>query len=280
MIDVHCHLNFKSFAKDYDEVIKRAYDAGVITIINVGTKIDSSQKAVELAQKYENLYAIVGVHPHHADKLTDEGGHPDPPSGGEGTPDDWIKELEQLAKQPKVVGIGEIGMDYYRYSSNGIVDLKLQKHIFEQQIELANKLKLPIQIHNRHAGHDILNIIKHYKDSFQNPPGMFHCMSGNLEFLKSVLQMGFYVGFDGNITYKGLAPGEDTELSELVRHTPLERIVIETDSPYLTPEPHRGSRNEPSYAILIAEFLASLKGVSLDEVRSQTTKNVQRIFNL
>ena len=130
MVDVHCHLNFHSFEKDYDQVIKNAFAAGVTKIINVGTKIDSSEKAIDLAQKYKNLYAIVGVHPHHADKLES----------------DWLIKLEQLAKKPKVVGIGEIGMDFFSYKSNAIVNPILQRRIFIQQIELAHKLKLPLQI--------------------------------------------------------------------------------------------------------------------------------------
>jgi len=184
MIDVHCHLNFHAFEKDYDEVIKRAFDAGVTKIINVGTKIDSSQEAIELAEKYDNLYAIVGVHPHHADKLENN----------------WLKQLEELTKNPKVVGIGETGIDYYRYKSNEIVDPKLQKDVFIKQVELSLKLKLPLQIHNRHAGKDILEILYRYKTELLDPPGMFHCMSGNVDFLKKVLDLGFYVGFDGNIT--------------------------------------------------------------------------------
>lgn len=266
MIDVHCHLNFKSFTSDYDEVIKRAYEAGVTTIINVGTKIDSSQKAVELAQKYDNLYAIVGVHPHHADKHDLES--------------DWLKQLGKLGKEPKVVAIGEIGLDYYRYQSNGITDVKLQKEIFELQIELAHKLKLPLQIHNRHAGEDILEILEANKNLLQDPPGMFHCFAGSMKVLKSALQMGFCIGFDGNITYKGLAPGEKVELKELAKATPLDRIVIETDAPFLTPEPHRGSRNEPSYAILTGEFIASVKNIPFTELDIQTTNNVKRMFNI
>src|SRR3989344_4895506 len=160
MIDVHCHLNFHAFEKDYDDVIKRAFQKGVAKIINVGTKIDSSQKAVELSEKYDSpsgeLYAIVGVHPHHADKL--------------------------------------------------------EKNVFIKQIELSIKLNLPLQIHNRHAGKDIIEILSSYKSRLMNPPGMFHCMSGDIDFLKKVLDLGFYIGFDGNITYDGLAPGEDTSL--------------------------------------------------------------------
>ena len=262
MIEVHCHLNFKAFNDDYDDVIKRAEAAGVEKIINVGTKIDSSKRAVELAEKYDNLYAIVGVHPHHADKL--EKG--------------WEKELEKLANHPKVVGIGECGMDFYRYKSNDIVDPALQREVFIKQIELAHQLKLPLQIHNRHAGNDILDVLVNHKSYLINPPGMFHCMSGNVEFLKNVLDLGFYVGFDGNITYEGIAPGEDTSLSDLVRHAPLDRIVVETDSPYLTPVPYRGKRNEPAYAIMVGKHIASLKGCSPETVNEQTTKNVFAIF--
>lgn len=266
MIDVHCHLNFKAFNSDCDEVIKRAFEAGVSKIINVGTKIDSSQKAVELANQYENLYAIVGVHPHHADKVE--------------LGSDWLKQLEILAKKTKVVAIGEIGMDNYRYQSNGIVDQKMQQEIFEAQIDLAHRLKLPLQIHNRHAGKEIIEILMHHKNSLQSVPGMFHCMSGNLDFLKKVLALGFFVGFDGNITYEGLAPGEDTALSDLVKVTPLDRIVVETDSPYLTPVPYRGSRNEPKNVIIVGQFIALVKDLSYNELVKHSTSNVESLFQL
>ncbi len=264
MIDVHCHLNFHAFEKDYDEVIKRAFNAGVKKIINVGTKIDSSQKAIELSEKYKDLYTIVGIHPHHADKLEN----------------DWLEELEKLAKHPKVIAIGEIGIDYYRYKSNEIVDPKLQKDVFAKQIELSLKLRLPLQIHNRHAGKDILEILYRYKTELLDPPGMFHCMSGDIDFLKRVLDLGCYVGFDGNITYEGLAPGEDTLLADLVKEVPLDRIVAETDSPFLTPQPYRGRRNEPSYVIIAGQFLAKIKGVSFKEIEDKTTENVRRLFKI
>lgn len=270
MIDVHCHLNFHSFEKDYDEAIKNAFKDGVTKIINVGTKIDSSRKAVEFSEKYENLYTIIGVHPHHADKLD--------PSANSGQ--GWLEELEVLSKNPKVVGIGECGMDFYSYKSNEIVDPKFQKEVFIKQIELAHKLKLPLQIHNRHAGKEILDILNSHKSYLLNPPGMFHCMSGDIEFLKRVLNLGFYVGFDGNITYKGIAPGEDTPLSDLVRNTPLDRIVTETDSPFLTPEPHRGRRNTPSYVIIVGESIAKIKNASFDEVNKVTTENAMNLFKL
>ncbi len=264
MVDAHCHLNFHAFEKDYDQVIKSAFEAGVTNIINVGTKIDSSKLAVDLAQRYENLYAIVGVHPHHADK---------PETG-------WLGELEKLAKNPKVVAIGEIGLDYFSYKSNAIVDPKLQKEVFIKQIELAYKLKLPLQIHNRHAGKDIIDILINHKSLLLNLPGMFHCMSGDLDSLKKVLDLGFYVGFDGNITYSGLAPGEDTQLKDLVKYTPLDRILTETDSPFLTPEPHRSSRNVPSYVIITAKFIAQIKGVSFETIEAKTTQNAIKLFTL
>lgn len=268
MVDVHCHLNFHSFEKDHDEVIKDAFQAGVTKIINVGTKIDSSEKAVELAQKYDSpageLYAIIGVHPHHADKLENN----------------WLKELEKLAKKPKVVAIGEIGLDYFSYKSNAIVNPKLQKEVFIKQIELAHKLKLPLQIHNRHAGREIIDILTNHKSYLLNPPGMFHCFAGSIEILRKVLNLGFYVGFDGNITYSGLAPGEDTDSKNLIKYAPLDRIITETDSPFLAPLPHRGSRNVPSYVIIIAKFIAEIKGLSFEEIEAKTTANAIKLFTL
>jgi TatD DNase family protein len=264
MIDVHCHLNFKAFKDIYDDAIKKASEAGVEIIINTGTSIETSLRAVELTKEYDNLYAIVGIHPHHADKV--EG--------------DWIKELEKIAKSPKVVGIGEIGIDYFSYKSNGIVSPKIQKEVFTKQVELAISLKLPLQIHGRHAADDIIKILTGYKNELLTPPGMFHCMAGSIDYLKKILEMGFYVGFDGNITYEGLAPGEDTLLNDLVKYAPLDRIVTETDAPYLTPAPHRGSRNEPSYVIITAESIAKTKGVSFEEVDRITTKNAKAIFKI
>lgn len=264
MVDVHCHLNFNAFEKDCDEVIQRALEAGVTKIINVGTSIESSQKAVELAQKYENLYAIVGIHPHHADKVETA----------------WLRELELLAKMPKVVGIGECGLDYYRYKSSGIVNPLVQKEVFIKQIKLAHALSLPLQIHNRQAGEDVIEILLNHKSYLLNIPGMFHCFAGTKEVLKSALDMGFYIGFDGNITYKGIAQGETTTLFDLVLDTPVERIVSETDSPFLTPIPHRGSRNTPEYVILVGKFIARIKNILPKELDKQTTANAAAVFKI
>ncbi len=264
MIDAHCHLNLKGFQDDIDEVIQRARFAGVNTIINTGTSLESSKKAVELAEKYENLFAIVGIHPHHADKI----------SG------DWIKELEDIASHPKVVGIGEVGMDYYNYSSNGIVDKNLQKEVFEKQIKLSSKLKLPLQIHNRHAGEDVVKILEENKNLLLPTPGMFHCFAATEEILTKIIAMGFYIGFDGNLTYAGIAKGETVPLPRLCELTPVNRIIVETDAPFLAPEPHRGSRNEPSYVIITGRKIAEIKGISLEEIDKIATNNTKSVFNL
>ncbi len=272
MIDVHCHLNFHKFENDYEEVMKRAFDAGVSTIVNTGTSVPSSRLAVELAQEFENLYAIVGIHPHHADKSDVE-------FEGELHPD-WLQKIEQLAKNPKVIGIGEIGMDYWNYRTNGIVPKDLQEDAFRKQIELSIKLQLPLQIHNRLAWDDTLGILLEYKSKLQDPPGMFHCFSGSISFTRKVLDAGFYLGFDGNISYKGVPPGEDTPLSELVSYAPLDRILTETDSPFLSPQRLRGSRNEPKNVIIVGRIIAEIKGVSFEEVESQTENNFAKVFKV
>jgi TatD DNase family protein len=264
MIDVHCHLNLKGYEEDLEEVIKRAFDKGVTKIINTGTSLSSSRVAVELAQKYENLYAIIGVHPHHADKVEDG----------------WTKELEEIAKNKKVVGVGEIGLDYYSYSSNGIVDPQKQAEVFEAQIKLAHELNLPLQIHNRHAGEDVVKILIKNKELLLKTPGMFHCFASTREVLAKILEMGFYIGFDGNLTYAGIAKGESVELSTLCELTPLERIVTETDAPFLTPEPYRGGRNEPSYVIITGRKIAEIKAVSFEDLNKITSQNASNIFNL
>ncbi len=236
------------------------------------------------------MYAIVGIHPHHADKIdVPKGTNETNETKGDGEnemmkaqdPEVWLKKLEQLAQQPKVVGIGEIGLDYYRYQSNGTTDPNLQKKIFEAQIQLAHVQNLPIQIHNRHAGEDAIEILTSHKNLLRSEdPGMFHCFAGSLKVHKQALQLGFCIGFDGNSTYPGLAPGETVSLSELIKLTPLDRIVTETDSPFLTPIPHRGTQNKPGYVIIVGEFIAKTKNLSFEEVNQQTEANAKRVFNL
>lgn len=264
MIDVHCHLQFHAFRKDYSDAIKRAFDAGVTTIINTGTSIESSESAVELAEKYDNLFAIVGIHPHHADKVKPG----------------WDKELIKIAKRSKkVIGIGEIGLDYYSYESNGVVEPKLQKEIFIRQLEIANELNLPLQIHNRQAGEDILEILNQRPELIKHG-GMFHCFAGTNEVREKVLRMGFYLGFDGNSTYDGIAKGETVALKDHIKVTPIDQIVTETDAPFLAPVPHRGSRNEPSHVIIVAREISKIKGLDYSEVEKQTSENAKKLFRL
>ena len=270
MIDTHCHLNFHKFENDIDEVIGRALESGVEIIVNTGTSIPSSRQAVELAQKYSQLYAIVGIHPHHADKADRE-------FEGE-IQNDWLEKLEELARQPKVIGIGEIGMDYWNYRSNGIVDNTLQEDAFRKQIELSIQLGLPIQIHTRLAWDDTLSILGDYSSKLQRVPGMFHCFSGSIDFARKVLEMGFYVGFDGNITYGGIPPRETTSLIDLVDYVPLDRILTETDSPFLSPVPKRGTRNEPQNVIIVSEFIADRKKVPLSNFNKIIHDNFNEVF--
>jgi len=276
MVDVHCHLNFHSFEDDYDEVAKHAFESGVRVIVNTGTSIPSSRRAVELAQKYDSpageMYAIVGVHPHHADKADVE-------FEGE-LQSNWFDNLKKLAREPKVIGIGEIGLDYHTYKSNGIVDKDMQFGAFKKQIGLSIELGLPLQIHNRQAGEDIIQVLKKYRTQLQDPPGMFHCFAGSKKVLKTALDLGFYIGFDGNITYKGIAPGETVELSELVKLTSADRILVETDSPFLTPIPLRGIRNEPKNVIIVGEYIASLKGVGIHGFQKQIYSNFEAVFKI
>lgn len=272
MVDVHCHLQFHSFESDLEEVAKRAFDAGVRVIVNTGTSVPSSRKAIELAHQFDNMYAIVGVHPHHADKADSE-------FEGE-MQSDWFEKIRQLAKDEKVIAIGEIGMDYFAYKSNGIVDKKVQEDTFRKQIELAIELGLPLQIHNRQAGEDVISILKEYRTKFQDPPGMFHCFAGSFEVLHDALDLGFYIGFDGNVTYKGIAPGETVALPDLAKKVPLEHILTETDSPFLSPVPLRGTRNEPKNVIIIGEYLAKLKGIKFEEFQKAVYGNFERLFKI
>lgn len=271
MIDVHCHLNFHKFDTDVKDIIKRAKDAGITIIVNTGTSVPSSQKTVELANQFDNLYSIVGIHPHHADKSDVE---------FEGVVvNDWLQKVEQIAAScQKVIGIGEIGMDYWNYQTNGVVAKDLQEDAFRKQIELSIKLRLPLQIHNRLAWDDTLGILLEYKSQLQDPPGMFHCFSGTIEFTKKVLEQGFYVGFDGNITYKGVPPFETTPLYKLVEYAPLDRILIETDSPFLAPVPFRGQRNEPRNAAIVGREVAKIKGISYNSLEEQIVSNFFTVF--
>ena len=250
---------------DLPAVIERAKNAGVGVIINASFDLDSSKKAVELALAYENMYAAVGIHPHHADSMDDSA----------------IKELKSLAKGPKVVAIGETGLDYFENP----VTKEVQRRAYEKHLEIASELGLPLIFHGRNAGEDMLDSIKskvpacrqarQSSKSKDGINGVFHCFSEDIEYARRVLDLGFYISFTGIITFKNA-----DRMREVVRFVPLERIMVETDCPYLAPQVYRGQRNEPAYARIVAEKVAEIKGVSFEEVEKMTTDNARTLFKL
>lgn len=248
--DVHAHLEDEAFDKDRDEVIQKIKEDDII-VINASSHIKSSQLSVELAQEHENIYACVGIHPHHVEEA----------------PKDYLKILEKLAAHPKVVAIGEIGLDYYYEFSNR----QLQKKAFIEQLELAQSLNLPVVIHNREAHQDTLDIVKkHHKGK-----GLMHCYSGSFEMAQEFMKLNFYFSFGGIITFKNAKRPK-----EVAAKLPLDTLLTETDCPYLTPEPYRGKRNDPTFIPVIAKALAKLQNCSLETLKDMVFKNVKSLFEL
>jgi TatD DNase family protein len=250
LIDTHCHLDFPEFDQDRDEVIQRAKDQGVGYIINIGASLEGSRKSVELAQKYASIYTTVGIHPHEADRFNKQ----------------TETEIRALAKRDKVVAIGEIGLDYFKQFSKKENQLPL----FLNLIKLAKELDLPLVIHTREAQSDTLRILKEALPV----KAVVHCFSGDKEFLKECLGLGFLVSFTCNVTYK-----KADSLREVIKFIPLESLLLETDAPYLSPEGFRGKRNEPAQVRLLAELVAGLKGLKFEELAKATTENARRFFN-
>ncbi|MEI6040545.1 MAG: TatD family hydrolase [Candidatus Berkelbacteria bacterium] len=251
-IDTHCHLNLESFERDYKKVIDRSFTGGVGTIINIGSDYKNSKRAVDLAKDYpQGVYAAVGMHP--GDSLGEVYNE---------------KKFSDLLYSKKVVAIGEIGLDYTVEK----LDKVAQAELFKKQIDLAVKYSKPVVIHCREAYTDLIEILKSYENL---PKIVMHCYVGNLADAKTFLEMGLYLSFTGIITFN-----KNEELNEVVKYAPLERIMIETDAPWLAPEPHRGHRNEPLYVIEIARKIAQIKNISLAEVEVQTTKNAQEFFGI
>jgi TatD DNase family protein len=251
-IDTHAHLDFDRFDKDRDGVIQAAYDAGVKRIVNVGADMESSRNSVNLAKEYDFIYAAVGVHPHDA----------------KGINEDDYTELRELAQNDKVVAIGEIGLDYYYDNS----PRKEQQEAFKKQLQLAKELNLPVVIHSRDAKEDTLKILEESAEGLQ---GILHCYAYDLATAKRIIDMGFYLAFGGVITFNNAK-----DLRAVVKDISLEDILIETDAPYLTPAPHRGKRNESKFVINVAERIAEIKGISLEEVAKVTTANAKKLLNL
>ncbi len=251
MIDTHAHLQGQVFQSDQDAVIKRAFASGIQQIITVGYDYISSQGAVSLALQQEQVFASVGIHPHDASAW----------QGNTGT------LLTALSQQKKVVAIGEIGLDYYRNLSPRDV----QKKVFREQLTLAATISLPVIIHSREAGEEVLEIIK----DFPGLTGVVHCFSGTLLLARKLVELGWYLGVTGAVTFP-----KAMDLQAAVREIPLERLLLETDAPYLAPQAHRGQRNEPSYLGEIAANIAALKNIEVSVVAEQTTKNARKLFKL
>jgi TatD DNase family protein len=260
LIDTHAHLDFGKFDTDREAVIERAQAVGVVAIVNVGADLESSRAAVRLAQEYDMVYAAVGMHPHDAKKLDGAA----------------LAELRELAQQPKVVAVGEIGLDFYRDLS----PREVQRRAFQAQLAWAAKLGKPVVIHDRDAHDEVMAILADWAAGLKNPLlagrlGVLHTFSGDLAMAEQAIDLGCYISISGPVTYQNAR-----QLPDIVRALPLERLLVETDCPFLAPHPHRGKRNEPAYVRLVAERLAEIKDIPFDTLAKATTANAYRLFGL
>ena len=249
--DTHAHYDSGAFNADRFEILGSMPDAKVGLIVNPGCDLESSKTAIELAERFDFVYAAVGWHPEDMDKLTDKA----------------YAELERLAEHPKCLAIGEIGLDYYWDDTHKAE----QKELFKKQIELAIRLNKPVIVHDREAHGDSLEIIRDYSEL----RGVFHCFSGSVEMASELLKRGWYLGFDGPITYKNAR-----KAIEVLEFCPLDKIVIETDSPYLTPVPNRGKRNDSRQLEFVVNKIAEIKGINADEVENITFENGKKLFGI
>lgn len=254
LVDTHCHIDGAEYDRDREEMIARAGRAGVRLLVNMGDSLESSRRSVKLAARYKNVYTGVGVHPEEAFPFTQ-------------ADDD---RLAAWAGGTRVVAVGEIGLDYYWEKDQD--KRRLQRDIFIRQLALARDLNLPVCIHDREAHGDLLKILQ---TEGKGNRGVVHCFSGSLEMARELLKLGWYLGVDGPVTYKNAKKG-----LEVVREIPLDRLLLETDSPYLTPHPYRGRRNEPGLVRLVAEKTAELREIPLAELAAQTTRNAREIYGL
>lgn len=258
LFDTHSHYNDEKFDKDREQIIKETYEAGITKFVCAGYNIESSQKAIELSQKYEFIYSICGISPN------------DIPQSEQQLWKD-IDEISQIVKNnnsKKLVAIGEIGLDYYWNKENK----DLQKQAFIKQIELANELELPIVIHSRDASVDTIDIIRNNK---VKKAGIFHCCQLNQELVRRALELGYYISFAGPITFKN-----SKNAPEIIKMVPMDRVLIETDSPYLSPEPNRGKRNDCRNVRYVAQKIADVKELTVEEVAQKTYENAIRIFKI
>jgi len=254
LIDTHAHLNFKAFSKDYKEVIKRCLDSDVF-LINVGADFKTSKRAVEIAEEYkEGVYAAIGLHPIHVEDEEFD-----------------ASRYHELARSTKVVAVGETGLDYYHNEA----EKDLQKKVFIKQLKLAQELDKPVIIHCREAHKDLIDLLKKQESQNALPgrKGVVHCFMGRWLEAQEYLKMGFLISFTGVITYV-------KDYDKAILNIPLEKLMLDTDSPYMAPEPHRGKRNEPRYCKYIAKKIAEIKGVSFKEVAKVTTENARKLFKI
>lgn len=250
VIDSHAHLDFRQFDHDREAVIERARQAGVVAIVNVGISHGSSQASVRLAERHDFLYASVGIHPHDAAAADQK----------------TLDALRSLARHPKVIAIGEIGLDYYR----DYAPRPTQRHAFRDQLTLAAELGKPVVIHSREAHHDVFAALRGWEGS-----GVLHTYSAGPERLQEALDMGFSIGLSGPVTY-----AKADAVREVARAVPLDRLLVETDCPYLTPDRHRGKRNEPGYVTYVVEAIAQAREQKIERVANATTENARRLFGL
>lgn len=252
-IDSHAHLDDGRFDEDREDIIEAIKKNDIDIVVNIGADLSTSINSIKLAEKYDFIYATVGVHPHDAKTMDDN----------------TINLLKTFAQKEKVVGIGEIGLDYYYDNS----PREIQKKRFIEQIELAKELDMPIVVHTRDAAGDTMEIIKNSQDGRLR--GVMHCYSGSVEQAFEYIDLGFYISLGGPVTFKNSRVSK-----EVAKKIPLEKLMIETDSPYLTPEPYRGKRNNPMYVKYVAEKIAEIREVSVEEIGKYSSENTKRLFNI
>ncbi|MGO4988463.1 MAG: TatD family hydrolase [Gallicola sp.] len=252
LYDSHAHLDDDRFDQDREDIIKSLKSNGISLVINPGADMKSSRKAMELADRYPNIFAGVGIHPQDASHYQEED----------------LEILRKWSEDPKVVAIGEIGLDYYYGKDNKEEQIKL----FREQMKLASEMSLPVLIHMRDATEDTYNILKEYEGKVR---GIMHCYSGSVEMAELFMNLGYYISLAGVVTFKNAKAAKD-----VAKKIPLERLLIETDSPYLTPEPNRGKRNEPKYVKHVADKICELRGISLVELSDATRRNTEELFGL
>ncbi|MDO5040891.1 MAG: TatD family hydrolase [Peptoniphilus sp.] len=254
MIDSHVHLDDPKFDYDRENLIEKLPEQGINCVYNIGADMESSVASVQLADKYDHIKAVIGIHPHSAKTYNDE----------------IEAKLEELAKNEKVRAIGEIGLDYYYDNSPRDV----QVEVFKRQIELAHRLDLPIVIHSRSASQETFDIIKSALDKYPDLKFLIHCFSQSAEMMREYVKMGCYIALGGVVTFKNAK-----EPKKVAEQVPLDKLLLETDCPYLAPEPMRGKRNEPYYIKYVAEKIAEIRNISVDELVEATDANTRRFYN-